>query len=154
MIWPPDSPWSPWWRTNKKIAKAIVRLAKISKKDTVFDLGCGDGTALMQCSLMGARGVGIEIDPARVLVARLRVLMGGKKKLIEIKRGDFFKEDISGATVVVLYLVPATLARLEEKFRKELMPGTRIITYIYPLTYFKKVGQDKARNLFLFEVTK
>ena len=32
MVWPPDSPWSPWWRTNGKVARAIVDLAKITKR--------------------------------------------------------------------------------------------------------------------------
>lgn len=154
MIWPPDSPWSPWWRTNKKTAKAIIRLAKISRKDTVYDLGCGDGSALLESGLVGAHGVGVEIDPARVWVARARVVLGGCRALIQIKRGDLFKTDISDASVVILYLVPKTLERLESKFRKELKPGTRIITYVYPLTYFEKISQDKEHNLFLFKVTK
>ena len=33
MIWPPDSPWAPWWRTNNKTAKAICKLAGITNKD-------------------------------------------------------------------------------------------------------------------------
>ena len=38
MIWPPDSPWAPWWRTNKKVAAAIGKMAGINSKDIVYDL--------------------------------------------------------------------------------------------------------------------
>ena len=74
MIWPPDSPWAPWWRTDSKTAKAICKLAKINKKDIVYDLGCGDAEVLLQSAKLGASGVGIEIDPSRVFIAKLKVL--------------------------------------------------------------------------------
>ena len=73
MVWPPDSPWAPWWRTNKKTARAICKIANIKSKDVVYDLGCGDAEVLLQAALLGASGVGIEIDPSRAFIANLRV---------------------------------------------------------------------------------
>src|SRR3972149_9563249 len=102
MVWPPDSPWAPWWRTNTKTAKAICKLANIGKNDVVYDLGCGDGEVLIQSAKLGAKGVGIEIDPLRAFVAKLRVYKNEVGKKINIKRNNFFKEDISKASVVVV----------------------------------------------------
>ena len=133
MIWPPDSPWAPWWRTNKKIAKAICKLAKISAKDVVFDLGCGDGEVLIQSAKLGASGIGIEIDPTRAIVARLRIAKNNLQDKILIKRENFFKEDISKASVVIVYLVPSALKKLLPKFKKELKRGTRIVSFIYEI---------------------
>lgn len=153
MIWPPDSPWSPWWRTNSKIARSIIKTAAISKNDFIYDLGCGDGVLLMTAGkLVGAKGVGVEIDPSRVLIARIRIIMSGLRSLIKIKRGDLFKEDLSRASVVVVYLVPKTLKRLEEKFYKELRAGTKIVSYVYPIEYLPEVARDKKNQVYVYEV--
>lgn len=155
MIWPPDSPWSPWWRTNSKIARSIIKTANIDKDDYIYDLGCGDGTLLLTAGKqVGARGVGVEIDPARVFVARIRMMSSKLKGKIVIKRGDLFKENISQATVVVVYLVPKTLGRLEEKFRNELKEGTRIVSFVYPIDYFPEVASDKKNQVYVYKVSK
>lgn len=153
MVWPPDSPWSPWWRTNVKVAKAIVQAAKITRDDVIYDLGCGDGTALITAAkLKGASGIGIEIDPSRVVIAKLRILLNRLGGKVTIHRGDLFKTDISSASVVFVYLIPKTLNRLEEKFRKELRPGTRIVSYVYPIPYFPQVASDTKHQVHVYEV--
>ena len=66
MIWPPDSPWAPWWRTSGRIARAMCKLARVKRKDVIYDLGSGDGTALITAATVyGTSGVGVEIDPLR-----------------------------------------------------------------------------------------
>lgn len=152
MVWPPNSPWAPWWRTNKKTALAICKLANISEKDTVYDLGCGDGTLLITAAKdYGARGVGIEIDPVRSWIANMRVWLNNLQEKVEIKRKSFFDEDISKATIVVVYLVPRALEKLLPKFQKELKKGTRIVSYRYEMRW-KPDKEDKKNNLFLYKI--
>src|SRR5579862_352620 len=130
MIWPPDSPWAPWWRTNKKTARAICKLASIKKGDMIYDLGSGDGTALMVAAKeYGARGVGIEIDLLRFYISKIILKFNGVSDKIKIKRKNFFNEDIKQADVIFVYLVPKTLERLIPKFKKELKKGTRIVSF-------------------------
>jgi SAM-dependent methyltransferase len=155
MIWPPDSPWSPWWRTNGKVARAMIRLADITKSDIIYDLGCGDGTVLLTAAKMkGTRGVGLEIDPSRVLIAKVRFILGGVNSLVKVKRKDLFSEDLSRASVIVVYLVPKTLKRLESKFISELKPGTKVISYVYPIDYLPLIGRDEARQINFYEIPK
>src|SRR5574342_1119019 len=105
MVCPPDSRWSPWWRTSKKIARIQCRLAKIGKDDIVYDLGCGDGTMLITAAKeFGARGVGVEIDPLRYWIAKFRILFNGLSGKVKIVRKNFFDVDVSDATVVIMYL--------------------------------------------------
>jgi len=152
MFWPPDSPWAPWWRTDKETARAICKLAKVNKKDVIYDLGCGDGEVLLMAAKnYGAKGVGIEIDLLRYVIARIRVLKEKMSPLLKIKRGNFFKQDLTKATIVNVYLVPKTLEKLKPKFLKELSPGTKIVSYRYEAS-FKKVAEDKKRKLFLYKV--
>jgi SAM-dependent methyltransferase len=146
MIWPPDSPWAPWWRTSKKTARATCKLANVKKGDVVYDLGSGEGTALLVAAKeFGATGIGIEIDISRVIYSKLILKINGLSGKIKIKRGNFFDQDISKANVIFVYLVPKTLEKLLPKFKKELKKGTRIVSFRYemnlPLNRYDK-GND------------
>lgn len=152
MIWPPDSPWAPWWRTNKKIARAACKLAKITNKDIVYELGSGDaGFLLTAVKEFSAKGIGIEIDPLRVFIARLLVRKNCFSDKIKIIKGDFFKQNLSEATIVFVYLVPKTLEKLKPKLLKELKPGTKIISFRYKLDMAIKYADD-VNKLYLYKV--
>ena len=154
MFWPPDSPWAPWWRTNKKVARAICRLAKVNKKDIVYDLGGGDGTALIiGAKEFGARGVGIEIDPLRALISTLMIHIMRVQDKVRIIRKNFYDVNISKASIVFVYLVPRVLQKLRSKFLKELRPGTVIISYRYKIK-LPLVDFDKANEIYLYRIKK
>jgi predicted RNA methylase len=146
-IWPPDSPWSPRWRTDKKIARAAFRLVKLSKKDIVYELGSGGATALLVASEeFGAKGVGIEIEPLRFNISKFNIWRKKQNKNIKLIRGNFFEKDLSRATILYVYLVPQTLNRLLPKLRRELKKGTPIISYKYEMNLpLKKI--DKKNEL-------
>src|SRR5579864_9071103 len=85
MLWPPDSPWSPCWRTTPRLARIECKLAKVKKGDIIYDLGCGEGTALIIAAKeFGATGLGIEIDPFRAFVSKIKVRFNGLSDKIEI----------------------------------------------------------------------
>lgn len=155
MVWPPDSPWSPWWRTNRTVAQAICKAAKIKKTDVIYDLGCGDGTALIVAAKMnGATGVGVDVDPARILVAKVKALVSGVGSNLRFQRKNLFTTDISDASAIFVYLVPKTLKRLEPKFRKELKPGSRIVSYVYTIDYLPLVAEDTKNQVYVYEIPK
>ena len=60
----PDVHFTP---TRHAIADAMLQLAGVGAGDVVYDLGSGDGRIpIIAAQKYGARGVGIEIDPALV----------------------------------------------------------------------------------------
>jgi ribosomal protein L11 methylase PrmA len=151
-VWPPDSPWAPWWRTSKKTARAICKLAKIKKGDLVYDLGCGDGTALITAAEeFGAKGVGIEIDPLRYWISKIRFQKNGLSKDLRVLKDNFFNQSIKNADVIIVYLIPKTLEKLLPKFKKELKRGTRIVSFIYEINLPLK-EQDKKNKLRLYVI--
>lgn len=151
-LWPPDSPWAPWWRTKEKTAMAAFKLAKLTKKDVVYELGSGEATALIVAAKkFGSKGVGIEIEPMRYYLSKFTVWRKGLDKEINLVRGDIFKEDLSGATVIYVYLVPKTLNRLIPKLKKELKKGTLIISYKYEMN-LKLIKEDKKNELRLYRI--
>lgn len=155
MIWPPDSPWAPWWRTSRRIARAMCRIADVGKGDVVYDLGSGDGSALLVATdEYGAKGVGIEIDPLRVFFSKLRKRFQSSSKSAVFVRRNFFDVDISDATVIFVYLVPKALLRLKFKFATELRPGTRVVSFRYQIPYLPLVKKDKLHKLYYYKVPK
>lgn len=151
-VWPPDSPWAPWWRTSKKTARAICKLARIKKGDLIYDLGCGDGTALMIAAKeFGARGVGIEIDPFRYWVSKIRVQKNNLSNDLKIIRDNFFKQNLKDADVIFVYLIPKTLEKLLPKFKRDLKKGTRIVSFVYEIDLPLK-GFDKKNRLRLYVI--
>lgn len=151
-VWPPDSPWAPWWTTKKDVARSVCRLANISSKDTLYELGSGNGTTLILVAQeFGAKGIGIEIDPLRVWISKFKIRQQHLEDKIKIKRKNFFDEDLSKATVVYVYLVPKALNRLLPKLKKELKKGTRIISYRYEVPLPLK-QYDEENNLRLYVI--
>src|SRR5260221_319378 len=152
MLWPPDSPWSPWWRTTPERARIECNLAKVKKGDIIYDLGSGEGIALITAAKeYGATGVGIEIDPLRVFIAKLNVWRAGVTDTIEIRRDSFWNQDISDATVIFMYLIPKTLVKLRPKFLKELKPGTRVVTFVYKMD-LPLIAKDEKTELYCYEI--
>src|SRR3972149_7708370 len=127
FVWPPDSPWSPWWTVGARESREILRLAKVTKKDKVYELGSGDGRFIIIAAReFGANGIGIEIDYIRHLTARLKVRLYNLRDKVTLIRGDFFDYNISDATVVFVYLVPRVLEKLKPKLFRELAKNTKI----------------------------
>jgi len=95
----------------------------------VYDLGCGDGRIVIAAAKQfGARGVGVDIDPARIAEARANAKAAGVEHLVTFRVEDLFAADIRDATVVALYLLPSVNKRLMPKLRSELKPGARVVS--------------------------
>ncbi len=120
----------------------------------IYDLGCGEGTALVIAAKeFGATGVGIEIDPFRVWISKIKVNFFGLSDKIEIRRDSFWNQDISDASVIFIYLIPKTLIKLRPKFLKELKPGTRVVTFVYQMD-LPLFAKDEKAELYCYEIPK
>jgi cyclopropane fatty-acyl-phospholipid synthase-like methyltransferase len=143
----PDVHFTP---TRHAIADAMLQLAGVGPGDVVYDLGSGDGRIpIIAAQKYGARGVGIEIDPALVTVARRNAVDAQVADRVMFILGDLFEADLSDATVVTMYLSPNILKRLEPGLRA-LKPGTRIVSHQFPMggwTPDKRATVDEAELL-------
>jgi ribosomal protein L11 methylase PrmA len=85
----------------------------------------------------GARGVCFDIDPQRIKEANENVAKNNVGNLVKVVEGDLFQQDLSGATVVTLYLLPSLNVKLMPKLMKELKPGTRIVSHAFDMGDWK-----------------
>ncbi|MGE5814360.1 MAG: SAM-dependent methyltransferase [Acidobacteriota bacterium] len=120
--------------TSQEVAEQMLKLARVTAEDVVYDLGSGDGRiVVLAAQKFGARGVGVELDPALVEISRQVAREGAVAERTAFVEQDLFTADISRATVVTLYLSPAVNRRLETKLRTELRPGTRIVSHQFAI---------------------
>ena len=120
--------------TPQPLADAMLTLARVTKADVVYDLGSGDGRiVVLAAQKYGARGVGIEIDHDLVEISRTVAREGEVADRATFVEGDLFTADISRATVVTLWLSTTVNQRLEAKLKRELRPGTRIVSRQFPI---------------------
>ncbi|MFN7920951.1 MAG: class I SAM-dependent methyltransferase [Bryobacteraceae bacterium] len=129
------------------VIDAMLKLAKVTGSDTVYDLGCGDGRIVITAAKRyGARGVGIDIDPQRIKEANDNARRAGVADRVKFLEQDLFQADFSQATVVTLYLLTTVNARLKPKLLKELRPGTRIVSHQFAMGDWKPVRKTKRDN--------
>ena len=124
---PPDVIYVP---TPQNVVDAMLELAHVTSADVVFDLGSGDGRIpITAAQKYGARGVGIEIDQNRMRQAADNLVKAGVGDRVRFLNQDLFEADISEATVVTLFLLPRLNLQLAPKLKRELRPGTRIVSH-------------------------
>jgi cyclopropane fatty-acyl-phospholipid synthase-like methyltransferase len=123
----PEVPYVP---TPDAVVDAMLVLARVGAQDFVYDLGCGDGRIVIAAATKhGARGYGVDIDPAPLIRARRDAEHAGVADRVHFERADLFEIDLRPATVVTLYLFESLNRRLLPKLRAELRPGARIVSH-------------------------
>ena len=120
--------------TPMPVVRALLELADVGPHDLVYDLGSGDGRILITAaSQFGARGVGIEIDPALVTQAQAKAREAGVEDKVEFRLGDMYAANVRSATVVTLFLHPGPNLKLREKLRSDLPAGARVVSYVWDM---------------------
>jgi cyclopropane fatty-acyl-phospholipid synthase-like methyltransferase len=146
----------PYFPSTDEAVLGMLKLAGVGPGDVVYDLGCGDGRIVIAAAkAFGARGVGIDIDPAPLQMAVYNARRAGVADRVRFVRGDLFDADIGEATVVTLFLFESLNQRLLPKLRKELKPGTRIVAHRYGFGDAwppEKTVQAGASTLYLWTV--
>jgi trans-aconitate methyltransferase len=124
----------PYVQTPDRVVHEMLTLAGVGPDDVVYDLGAGDGRIVIAAARWyGARGVGIEIDPALVEQARRDAARTGVADRARFEAADLFTTDLHEATVVTLYLSPELNARLRPQLLSQLRPGARIVSHQFPI---------------------
>ncbi|BCS32100.1 RNA methyltransferase [Luteitalea sp. TBR-22] len=119
--------------TREVVIDAMLKAAKVTPADVVYDLGCGDGRIVVAAAKLGARAVGIDIDPQRIKEANENAAKHGVTGKATFRQEDLFEADIREATVVTLYLLPSLNVKLRPRLLEQLKPGTRIVSHDFDM---------------------
>jgi len=125
---------APYLATPDDVVDRMLALADTSSRDTVYDLGCGDGRIpIAAAKKYGAHGVGLDIDPKLVALAKANAKAAGVEALVEFRVENVLDADISHATVVTLYLLSSSNERLRPKLLRQLKPGARVVSHAFSM---------------------
>lgn len=136
----------------------MLRLAEVTNKDLVYDLGCGDGRIVIAAAKdFGAQGVGVDIEPYWIEESRRNAKKAGVEHLTTFRVEDAMSVDLSPASVVMLYLVEWSVAKLWPIIKSTAKPGARVVSHSFGMenwtpeqfeTFVDANGQP--RNLYLW----
>jgi len=125
---------APYVPTPEDVVDRMLALAEVSRDDVVYDLGCGDGRIPIAAARQyGARGVGVDIDPRRIGESKANARAAGVEHLVEFRLEDALQVDVSAATVVTLYLLGSSNAKLRPLLTRQLRPGARIVSHAFSM---------------------
>jgi SAM-dependent methyltransferase len=137
--------------TYRRAVDAMLRYAEVGPNDTVYDLGAGTGAIVFRAArAYRARVVGVEIEPFRVLILRLRRRLGPFADRITLVWGDLYGLQFGEATVITAFLWPGAMARLRPKFEAELKPGTRLVSHCHAVPGWTPLRHDPETDVYLY----
>lgn len=121
----------PYIPTSRAIVQAMVQLARLQGRETVIDLGAGDGRILIEAvrSYPGITAIGIEYVPTVWLLGTF--VIWRSRIPVTLRLGDALTADVANADVIFLYVLPSLMHKLEQKFQKELRKGTVIVSHSF-----------------------
>lgn len=130
--------------TPQDVVDKMLELAKVTKDDLVYDLGCGDGRIVVTAAKMyGCKAIGYDVDPERIKESLQNVKEYNVGHLVRIEQKDIFTLDLSKANVITLYLLPELNVKLIPQLKK-LKPGSRIVSHDFNM---RGVKPDKVVRL-------
>jgi len=129
---PASNSLAPYVPTPQDVVDRMLSLANVTAADVVYDLGCGDGRVVVTAAKkFGARGVGVDIDPDRIKESQANANAAGVENLVTFRLQDAMTVDVSPATVVTLYLLSSSNAKLRPILTRQLKPGARIVSHAF-----------------------
>jgi len=147
--------------TPQSVVEKMLEMAKVTRNDIVYDLGCGDGRIVCTAAKKyDAQGVGVDIEPNRIKDCSATIRMFGvTSDQVEIRQGDALKvKDLERASVIVVYMLPEFMEKLEPQVLKRLRPGTRVVAHDFPLPNLKPEqvvefeGPERTHFLYMWTI--
>jgi ribosomal protein L11 methylase PrmA len=147
--------------TPQEVVNKMLELAKVTKDDVVYDLGCGDGRIVCTAAKKyKCKAVGFDIDPDRIKDSETNKakLDAETQKLVTFQKKDIFKLDLSNATVVTLYLLAELNVKLIPQLKK-MKKGSRIVSHAFAMSGVKedkhvavKCKDGQERDVYLWTI--
>ena len=135
----------PFVPSARKRHKTMLRLADLSDKDVVYDLGCGDGRLIFSASKLAKKAVGYDLSIPLVLYGKLLSLFHAKA---HIRFGNLWKQDYSDADVIFCYLLPNAMKQFHRDVWPKLKKGTRVISNAFEIHNLKPVKKEDKVYLY------
>ena len=144
----------PFVPTPQDVVDKMIDLAGVKEGDVVYDLGSGDGRIVITAAKKGAKAVGFDIDGDLVKESRANIQKAGLQSSAEIRQQDILTVDLSGASVVTMYLLPDVNLKLRPHILSQMKPGSRVVSHAFDMGDWKpdKTEKINGRTIYLWIV--
>lgn len=146
---------APWLPTKPSQRKRLLDRLPLRGNETVYDLGCGDGSLLFALAKKypGVRAVGVDIS-----ILPLMIGLGRKAcrpyPNVRLRFANLFTTDVRDADVVFIFLLSKAYPRLKAKFAAELRDNARVVVEAWPLpdlTPAETLRDDGQLPVYIYE---
>src|SRR5262245_29453253 len=121
-----------WLPSPDALVDRMLDMARVTARDTVIDLGSGDGRLVIAAARRGATAIGIEYDADLVALSQRTAAAERLPGTTTFLRQDLFKANLSRATVITLFLREDLNAKLRPTLLA-LQPGTRVVSNTFSM---------------------
>ena len=132
----------PFVATPMNVVARMLDIARVGPQDYLIDLGCGDGRIVTEAAKRGARGLGIDLDGYLIELCRRRARENGLEHLATFEQKDIYEVDLAPASVVTMYLLPEHNLKLRDKLKREVKPGTRVLSHDWDMGDWIPVAEE------------
>lgn len=139
---------APWLPTRKVDVDKLLEDANLHTGSQFIELGCGDGRVVKAAAKKGAIALGYELNPVLFLIAWVNNLGVNNAK---IKFRNLWTVDLSGADVVMAFMTPRTLPRLDAKLKAELKPSAIFISYVFAIEGRQPIKKAKSWSVYSYK---
>lgn len=137
--------------TKPERIRNALKLVNLQPNEVLYDLGAGDGRVLFIATReFDAKTVGIEIGPIQCVLIWLRAVASGLGDKIQIKWGNYYKEDVSKADVVFIYATSREVIRLAPYLEKQMKPGSRVVSISADFPEWEPSAFDEQNLIFTY----
>jgi hypothetical protein len=137
----------PYVPTPQEVVDRMLEIAQVKKGDVVYDLGSGDGRIVVTAAKKyGVKAIGFEIDPQRIKESHENIKKAGVEKLVEIRQQDIRTVDLSGASVLTMYLLPEVNLMLRPNIWSQMKPGSRVVSHDFDMGDWKPVKTEEIKD--------
>lgn len=147
----------PFVRSPLKVTDTIIHELGISKDDIVYDLGCGNARVMIEIERQtNAQTIGYELSPWAYFLGRCNIRLHKSKAII--RYADFYKADLSDATIIFAFLIVAVMPSVGELLEKQPKPGTTVVCYGFPIPAWRatkiiptRQNDPKASKIYIYK---
>jgi len=150
---------APYYPTPESVVQKMLQLGGLKASEKMFDLGSGDGRVIvMAAQKFGADATGIEMDKDLWTQSMEKIKQLGLQKTARIINGDIQKQDLSGANMLTVYLLPSSNDKIRPMLEKQLKKGTRIVSHDFEFSgwtaekveHVEDDGEGRSHTLYLY----
>lgn len=155
----------PYFPSNKKDLSKIIKALKLKNRQTIIDLGAGDGLVVFESARdayqrrLDTKFVALDINPILVSIMLVRRFFHPNKKNIRVVLGDMFKKDfvnlkdIKTSVTIYLYISPWYLEKVITNVKSSIKKFS-IVSYMYKVPSLKAKEKEVLgkNSIFLYDL--